>query len=136
LEDRYKEIHEDLREMSKQFVLVDGMIEVHKDEHENHYYIKNPEPYISLGMCDVDYIKEQISENEIDGEDWSEGLYEFSYLMMFVEGEYDEMGRPTAPEYHEVVSEEYTLLTTFEQMNRTKILDELLDNDINEIFEF
>jgi hypothetical protein len=136
LDNIYKQIHEDLREASREYTLVDGMLEVHKSE-EGHYIIKNVEPYISMGVADIDLIMEDIKENELDEDyEWSEGLYEFSYLVSYREGEYDNEGHCTSPDYYEILSEEYALLTTFEQMERDKKLNEILDQDLNEIFDF
>ncbi len=132
----YKQIHEDLKDASKSYTLVEGILEVHKSE-EGHYVIKNPEPYISFGMGDIESLSEDIIENELEDEgDWYEGLYEFSYLMSYIDSEEDEMGRTTAPGYYEILSEEHTLLSTFEQIKRGEKLDIILDMEINDIFDF
>jgi len=75
LDNHYKEIHEDLKEASKTYTLIEGILEVHKSD-EGHYIIKNPEPYISFGLGDIDILTEDIINNEIedDDDDWYEGM--------------------------------------------------------------
>jgi len=123
----YQEIHQELINLTDDFILITGTVGVYWDEMNEHFVMKEHEAYVRAGLGDPDVIMNDISEGGLDEDkEWIEGLYEISFLVIECKPETDDMGRITMPGYYEIVSDDYKFIATFKEIERNDKLNNIL----------
>lgn len=117
--DNYKDFVEDIREISKNSVIVSGITDIKDGK------MLNTEYWIMVGWAEDKDIRETFSYiedlNEIDGE------YEFDIVFKWAPGEYDEYGRSTLRSYLEDKYTKFNLIQTLTQRERQEKIDYFFD---------
>lgn len=120
--DNFKDFIEDIRDISKKYVIISGVTDIIDG------FINNPSYYLLLGNATDDYIKDCMSymylkDEKIDGE------YEFDMVFKWVASEYDSLGRLTQDSYIEEYYWEFNLIQTIKQRDRQKKIEDIYDID-------
>lgn len=117
--DNFKDFIEDIKETSKNYVIICGFTDIKSDE------LVNTNHYIMLGNADEKDIKEALSY--IDELPKIEGEYEFDVVFRWVSDDYDDMGRVTIRGYLEEKYTKFTLIQTLIQRERQEKIDVVFD---------
>lgn len=85
-----------------------------------------------IGKGEPDMILDSLREYEFKVD--REGYYEIKALLKWIGGEYDEYGRCTMRDYLEIDHIELNFIRSFESRNRDNKLNEILSNDLENLF--
>lgn len=141
----YKQILEDILELDEQITIIRGISDIIMDPLKSHPLGYLPEErifkdfdkdsfWIVMGRGTEELIVESMSESVCDVD--RDGEYEFKAILKWVPGDYDEYGRCTMRDYLEVEHIEFNLIQTFQQRERQSKLDEILNKDLEDLFNF
>lgn len=135
----YEELLEYLIDISKNTTLIKGFADLHRvDAHlaEREYQFKNIKVdsyYKIIGNCDNDeMIIESLSCEVINAD--REGEYEFTVFLKYIQGEYDEYGRCTSRDYLDIDYIKIEFIQSFEERNRERVLNSLLESEFEKMF--
>jgi hypothetical protein len=141
----YKKILEDILELDEQITIIRGISDIIMDPLRSHPLGYLPEErifkdfnkdsfWVVMGRGAEELIVEAMSEYVCDVD--RDGEYEFKAILKWVPGDYDERGCPTMRDYLEVEHIEFNLIQTFQQRERQSKLDEILNKDLEDLFNF
>ena len=136
----YKQILEDILELDERITIIRGFGDVIVDplkartlgylpEEMMFKEFKSDNYWVVMGRGTDELIIEAMSEAVCDVE--MEGEWEFSAILKWIPGEYDEYGRCTMRDYLEVQHIEFKFIQTFKQRERQEKLDTIFNNDLD-----
>ena len=132
----YKELIEDIKDLSKTITIIEGVVDVFFDKNGNFYHIKDVKnsywviigntPEEDIENCLMEYLRDDIifDESGLDGE----GEYHFEAVLKYDQG--DDYSRG----YWYIDYIEFHFQQTFLEREREKKLLELLDNSFDNLF--
>ena len=133
----HKQMLEGILEMNKQYVVISGIgdiIFLHGTPIFTNFTKDNY--WVILGNhSNDDMIIESMTVDGAEHVD-REGEYSFDAILKYVPGDYDEYGRCTMRDYLEIAYIDLKFNQTFEQRERQSRLDELLQKDMEDLFNF
>ena len=136
----YKQILEDILELDERITIIRGFGDVIVDPLKARTLgylpvemffkeFKSDNYCVVMGRGTDELIIEAMSEAVCDVE--MEGEWEFSAILKWIPGEYDEYGRCTMRDYLEVQHIEFKFIQTFKQRERQEKLDTIFNNDLD-----
>lgn len=135
----YKEILDDILELDKSITVIKGFGDVilciSEPSMGSYLFkdIKEDNFWVIMGRGNSDMIIDALSEYELDVD--RDGEWEFSAVLKWVPGEYDECGRCTMRDYLYVEHIELNFIQSFKQRERQLKLDEILSNELEDLFK-
>lgn len=141
----YKQILEDILELDNEITIIRGISDIIMDPLKSHPLGYLPEErifkdfnkdsfWIVMGRGTDELIVEAMSEAVCDVD--RDGEYEFKAILKWIPGDYDERGCPTMRDYLELEHIEFNLIQTFQQRERQSKLDEILNDELKDLFKF
>lgn len=125
----YKDVMNELDELSSDFTLVYGNFDLIKS---NNYFTPKKESidfFIKAGNGNEDLILESIFDFEFQPD--REGFYQFKLLMTYDGGQYDSYGRCECRSFMEIQHCEIDFICSFEAREREMKINDLLGDFFN-----
>jgi hypothetical protein len=131
-ESSIKDFMDDIFEMSKNTVVVEGSIDISSIDYNSHktYYTKDvPWFWVVMGNPYESLIEESLKNSNWEVE--TDGHYKFRAVLKYEPPEYDGYGRTTMNDYYEISYIDLVFEETFIQRKRNEILNQ---DDISDLF--